>query len=450
MFSRFRNFITQDRFLIGVSLLRICIGLIILYQYLIHYGQRYFLFSAEGVMPFYEGQHDWSLYHLSPSLTYFDIIYHLGIVVSFIYLLGFKGRIFTVLNFVFYYSLYQRYGHISDGGDNILIICMFYLMFANNTAYFSLDHARFKRYREANKGTLCYQFSAMLHNFAVLFCIVQLCILYFFSGMYQLMGELWHNGTAIYYISQVKEFSRPLLRYLVEEHLWLTIIITYFTMWIKIAFPFTILNKKLKPFIVAAMVTFHLGICIGMGLLTFSVIMIILEFLVFTDKEYRNGWIRMNRFARKLQYFLMRTGRVWGKRRLAPYQIIVFYDGWCPMCRRIMRSFRRLDYFGLLKFASFRNPQIIVRYGLVPQEVEKRMHSMKVASVDKKKVGIHSIVQICTRLVPLWPLVPFLYLSEKIGIGSVVYDYIASKRNLIPVNHCGNDFCDLPQATIGR
>lgn len=448
MFSRYRDFMVHERFLIGASLLRISIGIIILYQYLIHYGQRYFLFSSEGVMPFYEEQ-PWSLYHLNPSLAYFDWIYHLGIVVCIIYLLGYKGRVFTALNFLFYYSLSQRYGHLSDGGDNILIICMFFLIFANNTAYFSLDQARFQRDREANQDTLRGQFSAMLHNFAVIFCIVQLCILYFFSGMYQLKGELWHNGTAIYYISQVKEFSRPMLRYLVDEHLWLTVILTYLSMWIKIAFPFSILNKKLKPFIVAAMVAFHLGICIGMGLLTFSLIMIVLELLVFTDEEYRSGWKRLRIFGRKLHLSFMRAGRAWGRRRLAPYQILVFYDGWCPMCRRIMRSMRRLDYFGLLKFTSFRHPQVIARYGLNPQEVEKRIHSMKVSGVNEKKAGIHSIVQICTRIVPLWPLVPFLYLSGKIGIGSMVYDYIAMKRKLIPVNHC-DDFCELPQVTMER
>lgn len=98
------------------------------------------------------------------------------------------------------------------------------------------------------------------------------------------------------------------MRYLVEEHLWLTVILTYLSMWIKIAFPFSILSKNLKPFIVAAMVTFHLGILIGMGLLTFSLIMIVLEFLVFTDREYRKGRERIYRLGRKLHLSLMRMG----------------------------------------------------------------------------------------------------------------------------------------------
>ncbi|EPY08897.1 membrane protein / vitamin k-dependent gamma-carboxylase [Paenibacillus alvei TS-15] len=45
------------------------------------------------------------------------------------------------------------------------------------------------------------------------------------------------------------------------------------------------------------MIFFHLGIGLGMGLLTFSLIMIVMELLVFTDEEYRkmkNSVIKTN------------------------------------------------------------------------------------------------------------------------------------------------------------
>lgn len=443
-FYRFRSFVARDRFLIGAALLRISIGLIVLYQYLIHYGQRHFLFSSSGISVFSDDfkKNVLSLYNLSDSLLYFDIIYHLSIVTSVIYLLGYKGRIFTLINFIFYYSLSVRYGHISDGGDNLLIICMFLLIFSNSTAYFSLDSARFNLNKTTKENTFIYQLSSIFHNFSVLFCIIQLCILYFFSGAYQLMGELWQNGTAIYYISQVKEFSRPILRHMVNEHLWLTIFATYFSMIIKLAFPFSIFNKTLKPFIVAAMVAFHVGIAIGMGLLTFSLIMIMTEFLVFTDNEYRKTHQKFIQLIRRLHMRLRRTGRSLGRRWLAPFRLIVFYDNWCPMCRSIMRITRRIDYFGLLIYIGFRDSEVIKRYNLNPQEVEKKMHSIKATGSSTMKSGIHSVVQICSRLVPLWIIVPFLYISSKVGIGSLVYNYIASNRKLLPVNHC-DEYCQI-------
>lgn len=42
MLLNYRNFFMNERFLIGTSILRICIGLILLFNYFIHYKQRYF------------------------------------------------------------------------------------------------------------------------------------------------------------------------------------------------------------------------------------------------------------------------------------------------------------------------------------------------------------------------------------------------------------------------
>ncbi|WP_270406207.1 DCC1-like thiol-disulfide oxidoreductase family protein [Paenibacillus timonensis] len=440
-----------DRFLIGTSLLRISIGLILLYQYFIHYGQRHFLFSSRGMSVLSDELKLslFSLYNLSDSLIYFDIIYHLGIVVSFVYLLGFKGRIFALLNFIFFYSLHIRYGQIGDGGDNLLIICLFLLIFSNSTAYFSFDSARFQQNRERKRDTFVYQVLTIFHNFSVFFCIVQLCILYFFSGLYQIMGDLWQNGTAIYYISQVNEFSRPFLKYMVDNHLWLMVLGTYFSVFIKIAFPFCLLNKKLKPLVVAGMIVFHTGIAIGMGLLTFSLIMMMMELIVFTDEEYRKGLKKIVLFGRKLQVSWMRLGRSVGRKWFYPYRIVIFYDGWCPMCQSIMRNLRRLDYLGLLRYISFRDPKVIKQYNLDSAEVEKRMHSMRVSNKNTMKVGIHSVIQISSRLAPLWLFVPFLYLSSKIGVGALVYDFIASRRNLLPINHCDEN-CEINHVTIHR
>lgn len=42
MLLNYRKFLMTERFLIGTSILRICIGVILLYNYFIHYKQRYF------------------------------------------------------------------------------------------------------------------------------------------------------------------------------------------------------------------------------------------------------------------------------------------------------------------------------------------------------------------------------------------------------------------------
>ncbi|GAE95425.1 thioredoxin [Gracilibacillus boraciitolerans JCM 21714] len=182
MLSHFHNFAKSQNFLIGASLVRISIALLLLYHYLIHYFQRYFLWSDSGVNVYEPKEAAFSLYNFNNSLAYFDLIYHLGIIVTIIYLLGYKGRIISIINYIFYFSLYNRTVHISDGGDNLLIICMLFLLFANTTAYFSLDAKKHQERLKANKTSFFKDISMIFHNFAVLACIIQLCVVYFFSG----------------------------------------------------------------------------------------------------------------------------------------------------------------------------------------------------------------------------------------------------------------------------
>ncbi len=172
------NFFVKDRFLIGASLLRLGFGLLILYFYLMHYSQRYFLWSNVGynIIDNNFKRSALSLYNISDDLLFFDIIFHAGIIVAFIFTIGYRGRLFSILNFIFYFSLYKRTMYIGDGGDNLMCVVLVYLIFANCTAYFSVDAARNKTQKP---------FLSILHNFCIFCCIIQLCIVYFASGFYQ-------------------------------------------------------------------------------------------------------------------------------------------------------------------------------------------------------------------------------------------------------------------------
>ncbi|MNW31644.1 Sporulation-delaying protein SdpB [compost metagenome] len=443
MLSSYRSFFLTERFLIGTSLLRIAIGFIILYNYFVNYWQRYFLWHEFGINMYSDEFKlmSWSLYNLSSSILYFDVIYHLGIIVTIIYLLGYKGRIFTFLTYVFFYSVYIRSFNITDGGDNLLIVNMFFLLFTNNTAYFSLDAALREKTQDLSGLDVFHKFKLIVHNFAVLFCIIQLCIVYFFSGMYQIMGEMWQNGTALYYISQVREFSRPILQDVVDNYIGLTIIISYLSILIKIAFPFVITNKRIKPFIVSAMILFHAGIGMGMGLLTFSLVMIVMELLVFSDSEYRSMHAYIKKTTRKLSVSLKRKTRVWGTAKLIQMRIVVFYDSWCPICTQISVKLRNLDCFRLLQLVSLRDSVLVESYELDAEELVKRMHTVSVGKPGSEKKGIDALYQISIRIPQLWIVAPFLYIFSKLGIGGLLYDYVASRRKVIPVGNC-DQACD--------
>lgn len=104
------------------------------------------------------------------------------------------------------------------------------------------------------------------------------------------MGEYWQNGTAIYYILQVDEFNLPWLTDLIISSDILIVFITYSTVLLQIAFPFMLLNKLTKYIALSLIVPLHLGIAFTMGLITFSLTMILIDTILISDEDYMKGY----------------------------------------------------------------------------------------------------------------------------------------------------------------
>ncbi len=54
---------------------------------------------------------------------------------------------------------------------------------------------------------------------------------------------------------------------------------------------------------------------------------------------------------------------------------VVFYDGGCPLCRREIQHYRRLDRLRRLRWVDItREPARVVRYGLTVEQAMRRFH----------------------------------------------------------------------------
>ncbi|MGE7921227.1 HTTM domain-containing protein [Viridibacillus sp. NPDC093762] len=272
--------------LIGASILRVGFGIIILYSYSINYAQRHFLWGYNSISKteFSDEFTNFSIYQYGSTNLHFEIIFHLGIIVALLFTLGYKTRLISFLNLIFLYSLHQENPTILDGGNNIMIIVLIYLMFVKTNAYFSID-----KYSNQNKIKENVYIN-ILHNFGVLAVTLQFCILYLNSALYKVMGEYWQNGTAIYYILQVDEFNLPWLTDLIVSSDILIVLMTYSTLLLQIAFPFMLLNKVTKYIALTLVVPLHLGIAFAMGLITFSFIMILIDTILISDEDYKKAY----------------------------------------------------------------------------------------------------------------------------------------------------------------
>jgi hypothetical protein len=124
---------------------RIGLGLVTLAYYLVHYRDRRFLFGPDGVWPWSNFEEtlgesgSFSLYALSRSDLWFELVFHVGIVISLLVVVGFRTRVIVPIHYVLIWSIFQRNPSLLDGGDNLLYLVLLYLIAVDCSAHFSLD-----------------------------------------------------------------------------------------------------------------------------------------------------------------------------------------------------------------------------------------------------------------------------------------------------------------------
>ncbi|HLK99129.1 MAG TPA: HTTM domain-containing protein [Myxococcaceae bacterium] len=284
--------LSLPRFQIGASLFRICAGSAILIEYLSNYAQRRYLFGPNGLWPFefFAAEMDqsasFSLYAWSNSPVYFEVCFHLGLLVAVLWLLGWRTRLITPLNYVFLWSLHQRFPGIWDGGDNIIHLVLLYAVFADVSAYFSLDASR--RSASSQEPGPWARASAMFHNTALLAFAIQISLVYGVAGLYKVQGSVWQEGTAIYYAFRGGQFVWPGVTEWIYRNAYVVTALTYATVAFQVSFPFLLfLNRYTRRVAVVLGFSFHLGIAIFLGLITFSLFMTSVDLALMSDEDYR-------------------------------------------------------------------------------------------------------------------------------------------------------------------
>ncbi|CAL9501254.1 HTTM domain-containing protein [Streptomyces sp. enrichment culture] len=132
-----------------------------------------------------------------------------------------------------------------------------------------------RRARTAQPRILLDVVTNVLHNAALLVIMAEACLIYATAGWYKIQGSRWQDGTAVYYPLHLDYFSPwPALADLLSSSGTLVMLVTYGTVLVQVAFPFTLLNRRLKNVLLALMITEHAVIAVVLGLPFFSLAMI--------------------------------------------------------------------------------------------------------------------------------------------------------------------------------
>ncbi|MGF1431709.1 HTTM domain-containing protein [Kitasatospora sp. LaBMicrA B282] len=268
---------------------------------------------------------------------WFELCYLLAILAGVLMLLGWRTRFSSVLFMVAVLSVQNRSVLVGDGGDNVVHLMAIYLVFTRCAEVWSLDARRRRRTGGAGRdpvGVLLWVLSgalltaaqltghlgwsgdgwpylgwavpfwalwavaglwwsvgrrapfgevravldalaSMLHHCAMLVVAAQVVLVYSTAGWYKVQGSRWQDGSALYYPLHLDYFTPwPGLSALIGSSAVLVLLCSYGTVAVQVAFPFTLVNRRVKNVLLAVMITEHLAIAVLLGLPLFSLAMV--------------------------------------------------------------------------------------------------------------------------------------------------------------------------------
>ncbi|WP_411108140.1 HTTM domain-containing protein [Streptomyces sp. c-19] len=262
---------------------------------------------------------------------WFETVYAATIAAALAVLLGWRTRGTSVLLMAGVLSVINRNTLVGDGGDNVVRIMVIYLVFTRCAQVWSLDARRARRrpklpgldpvgpflwvaalavlvplsahptrgwtlvfwtlwavqglWYAANRWFPRHEARAvldaaasMLHNCAMLVIAAQVCLIYATAGWYKIQGSRWQEGSALYYALHLDYFAPwPALSGFLAGSTLTVLALSYLTVMVQVAFPFTLANRKVKNVLLFAMIAEHLGIAVVLGIPFLSLAMVVCD-----------------------------------------------------------------------------------------------------------------------------------------------------------------------------
>ncbi|WP_406363720.1 HTTM domain-containing protein [Streptomyces sp. NBC_01579] len=288
---------------------------------------------------------------------WFEIVYLAAIAASVMLLLGWRTRTASLLFMIGVLALQNRNPFVGNGGDNVIHIMAIYMVFTRCGQVWSLDARRsadgrddgrdggrdvvgivmwafftavltlvtglgklstgwalllwgfvlaqmawwlVRSYAPGEPRTVMGMVGNVVHAGAMLVIAIQVCLIYSSSGWYKIQGSLWQDGTAIYYALHLGNVTPwPALSHAVAGSSLIVLLLSYGTVIVEVAFPFTLFNSRVRTVMVAIMMSMHLGIGILLGLPFFTMAMIAADSLFLPTAVLR--WLS-DRMARAVQW----------------------------------------------------------------------------------------------------------------------------------------------------
>ncbi len=264
-----------------LSILRIFTGLLLFWTHLVWSFDLTSFFGAEGWIEsslrsaMNENRFAFSFFGLMGPTWLVWVFHGLNLIAFFLLMIGLFSRTVAVWSFVVAIS-YANY--VTPGAffglDKINCLLAMYVMLGPCGARYSIDSLLRKRREQPMVE------SSIMANIAVRLIQLHLCVVYLFSGLGKLQGELWRNGGATWYTVANVEYRSLNMTWL-ADHLWLVDLLTHATVFWELFYCCLIWNRLARPWMLLTAVGMHgfIGIAMGMPEFAFAMLVANMAFL---------------------------------------------------------------------------------------------------------------------------------------------------------------------------
>jgi predicted DCC family thiol-disulfide oxidoreductase YuxK len=401
----------------SLAAFRILISLVLIADWFLRWPDLGVFYTSSGVFPIgtgaYSGGGEFYFSPLdgAPSLITVRIIFSIGLLCYFLFLVGYKTKLFQCLSYLFFLSVCKRCSLISSGADLALKAVLIWTLFLPLNRRFAVDAFRKVVHNQTDwrtrRNRIAEDDSLSPPSIASLAVIIQIALIYFLAALDK-SGDLWQSGTALYYALHVETFTTGFGRFVSNQPIWVIMMLTWGTLLLEYLAPVFLLLPVCQPALrrlgILAFYLMHIGIWATMQLGTFPFVMMASLVLLLSPVD----WAALSRFARR-----------WS------HPVTAYYDADSGLGVVFCRIAAILDRGYNIQFIE--NSDI----AKIPQDLETEHLKRGLLCVDEfgqRTSGIQAVAAI-VRALPL----PFRALSifaphTSSGVRNALYETIAQHR----------------------
>ncbi len=385
----------------SLSLFRVCLGILLLFDLIVRFTMVSEFYTDYGVLPRgpllvdFVNPLFFSVYYLAGKSFY---IYSLLTIAGLCYtafLFGYKSRLFTILSWLFFVSFTARAPIISHGGDDLIRLALFWIIFLPSSTYYSIDSA-------LNSSKIAKP--RELFNMPSIAFMGQLLLMYFFTAVIKNHPIWTQEGSALYYALELDQFLTNFGLYFRTLPPVLLKNLTFVTFWTEFLVPLLVFmpwkNSLFRWIAILTFTSFHLGLFLVFNLGSFPWICIIYWF-AFIPSSF---WDMLEKRFSRIQNGMA-----------------IYYDAQCGYCLKMAHL---LKTFLILPFVEIRKAQDVASLSNLMQT-----ENSWIVQSHNQKTFVHfdaflKLVQVS----PFSFLTSVFSLSPIKRLGNSFYKYQAKRR----------------------